>query len=308
MAKKLSFIMLSNSGTTAKQVAVPVALLVVFLLASVFGAVFIGITLYEYQTLRKSLAGYRQMAQTIDDQKDEISQQRLQIQAFAYDINAIKDQLVKLDHFEEKIRVVANLEPGQGDGNLFGVGGAAPEDLDPEIELSQRHESLMREMHQQVGELETAAQHQEGSFNILLDKLEGQRNLLASTPAIRPTSGWMTSRFGHRTSPFTGRKELHKGVDIANRQGTAILATANGIVSYAGKKGAMGNVIVIDHGHGMVTRYAHLSKALKKSGEQVKRGDIIAQMGSSGRSTGPHLHYEVHLNGVPVNPSKYILN
>jgi murein DD-endopeptidase MepM/ murein hydrolase activator NlpD len=142
----------------------------------------------------------------------------------------------------------------------------------------------------------------------LFETLEGQRNLLASTPAIRPSSGWMTSRFGYRTSPFTGRKEFHKGVDIANRKGTAILATADGIVSFAGQKGAMGNIVVIDHGHGLVTRYAHLSKALKKRGEAVKRGDIIAQMGNSGRSTGPHLHYEVQLNGVPVNPAKYILN
>ncbi len=166
----------------------------------------------------------------------------------------------------------------------------------------------MREMHQQVDELNTASQRQENSFGSLLDKLEGQRNLLASTPAIRPTDGWMTSRFGHRVSPFTGRKEFHKGLDIANRKGTAILATANGIVSYAGRKGPMGNVLVIDHGHGMITRYAHLSEALKKQGEKVKRGDIIAQMGNSGRSTGPHLHYEVHLNGVPVNPATYILN
>ena len=166
----------------------------------------------------------------------------------------------------------------------------------------------MREMHRQVDELNTVSQRQENRFGRLLDKLEGQRNLLASTPAIRPTVGWMTSRFGHRISPFTGRKEFHKGIDIAHRHGTAILATADGIVSFAGKKGAMGNVLVIDHGHGMITRYAHLSKPLKERGEKVKRGDIIAQMGSSGRSTGPHLHYEVHLNGVPVNPSQYILN
>jgi murein DD-endopeptidase MepM/ murein hydrolase activator NlpD len=213
-----------------------------------------------------------------------------------------------LDQFEEKIRVIANLEPLQGDDNLFGVGGAAPEDLDPQLEITQRHEGLIREMHQQVDELDRASQRHEKTFGILLDKLEGQRNLLASTPAIRPTSGWITSRFGHRVSPFTGRKEFHKGVDISNRKGTAILATANGVVTYAGIKGTMGNVLVIDHGHGMITRYAHLSEGLKKQGEKVKRGDIIAQMGSSGRSTGPHLHYEVHLNGVPVNPEHYILN
>ena len=308
MAKKLSFIILSNSGTTVKQIAVPVVLLVALALVIPLGAAFIGISLYDYQTLRKSLSGNHQLTQTIDEQRDDIGQQRLQIQSFAHEINALKEKLVKLDQFEEKIRLIANLAPGQTDGDLFGVGGTAPEDLEPQLELTQRHEGLMREMHRQVGELDTASQRKENRFSTLLDKLEGQRNLMASTPAIRPTSGWMTSRFGHRVSPFTGRKEFHKGVDIANRKGTAILATADGIVSYAGKKGAMGHVLVIDHGHGMITRYAHLSEALKKRGEKVKRGDTIAQMGNSGRSTGPHLHYEVHLNGVPVNPATYILN
>ena len=308
MAKKLSFIILSNSGTTVKQIAVPVVLLVVLALGITFGAAVIGLSLYDYQSLRKSRTGNHQMAQTIGEQREAIGQQRLQIQSFTHEINALKEKLVKLNQFEEKIRVIANLEPSQADGNLFGVGGAAPEDLEPQLELTQRHEGLMREMHRQVGELDTASQRKENRFSTLLDKLEGQRNLMASTPAIRPTSGWMTSRFGHRVSPFTGRKEFHKGVDIANRKGTEILATADGIVSYAGKKGAMGHVLVIDHGHGMITRYAHLSEALKKRGEKVKRGDTIAQMGNSGRSTGPHLHYEVHLNGVPVNPATYILN
>ncbi|MBC2713254.1 MAG: M23 family metallopeptidase [Desulfosarcina sp.] len=308
MAKKISFIILNNSGTTVKQFAVPVALLVALALVVSFGAAFIGISLHDYQALRKSLAGNHQIAKTVDEQREEIGQQRLQIQSFAHEINALKEKLVKLDQFKEKVRVIANLEPSEADDNLFGVGGAAPEDLNPQLELTQRHEGLMREMHQQVDELDMASHRQENSFGALLDKLEGQRNLLASTPAIRPTSGWMTSRFGYRVSPFTGRKEFHKGVDIANRKGTAILATANGIVSYAGKKGTMGNVLVIDHGHGMITRYAHLNKSLKNRGEKVKRGDIVAQMGDSGRSTGPHLHYEVHLNGVPVNPAKYILN
>ena len=308
MAKKISLIILSNSGTTVKQLAIPVVLLTALALVTALGAAFVGIAFHDYQSLRNSLGTSNHIAQTIEEQREEIGQQRLQIQAFAHEINALKEKLVGLDQFEEKIRVIANLAPGQTDGNLFGVGGAAPEDLEPQLELTQRHEELMREMHQQVDELASASQRQENSFGNLLDKLEGQRNLLASTPAIRPTGGWMTSRFGHRVSPFTGRKELHKGVDIANRKGTAILATANGIVSFAGKKGPMGNVVVIDHGHGMITRYAHLSEALKKQGDTVKRGDIIAQMGNSGRSTGPHLHYEVHLNGVPVNPVTYILN
>jgi murein DD-endopeptidase MepM/ murein hydrolase activator NlpD len=308
MAKKLSLIILGNSGTTVKQCAIPVTLLVVLVLATACVAAFIGISVYDYRMLRKSLAANQHKNQTIDEQRQEIEQQRLQIQSFAHEINALKEKLIRLDRFEEKIRVIANLAPSQADDNLFGVGGAAPDDLDPQLELTRRHEGLMREMHRQVDELDSASHRQEETFGSLLDKLEGQRNLLASTPAIQPADGWMTSRFGHRVSPFTGRKEFHKGVDIANRKGTAILATANGIVAYAGKQGSMGKVLVIDHGHGMITRYAHLSEALKKQGEKVERGDIIAQMGNSGRSTGPHLHYEIHLNGVPVNPVTYILN
>jgi murein DD-endopeptidase MepM/ murein hydrolase activator NlpD len=308
MTKKISLIMLSNSGTTVKQLSVPVVVLIALLFVSTLGTILIGNSLHNYYTLWQSMAGNQQMARTMEAQQEEIGQQRLQIQAFAHEINALKYHLIKLDQFEEKIRVLANLESGQGDNHIFGIGGPAPEDLNPQLELTQRHHTLIREMHQQVDDLETASQRQEGSFNNLLLKLEGQRNLLASTPAIRPSSGWMTSRFGNRVSPFTGKPEFHKGVDIANRHGTAVLATADGIVSFVGKKGAMGKVVVIDHGHGMISRYAHLNTSLKKRGDKVKRGDVIAQMGNSGRTTGPHLHYEVHLNGVPVNPAKYILN
>lgn len=308
MAKKLSFIILSSSGTTVKQFGVPASLMVALALVIASGVAFICISYHDYQTLRKSLAGSHQMARTIDEQREEIGHQRLQLQSFAREINALKEKLVRLDQFQEKIRVVANLKPGEIDDNIFGVGGAAPEDLDPRLDPAHRHEGLIREMHRQVDELDTASLRQESNLSKLQDRLEERLNLMASTPTIRPASGWMTSPFGQRVSPFTGRKEFHKGMDIANRKGTDILATANGIVSYSGRKGTMGNVVVIDHGHGMITRYAHLGKPLKKRGEKVKRGDIIARMGNSGRSTGPHLHYEVHLNGVPVDPAKYILN
>jgi len=308
MTKKISIGILGHSGERVERFTIPITLLFVLTLATFSVVAFFGFVIYGYHGLRQSIVANGQMARTIMDQRDEITQQRLQIQSFADDINALKDNLVTLNHFEEKIRVIANLDPGKGNGSLFGVGGAAPDDLASQLALTQRHEGLMREMHRQVNELNTATLHQEDSFGTLLHKLEGQRSFLASTPAIRPTSGWLSSRFGYRVSPFTDRKEFHKGVDIANHKGTAIMATANGVVTYVGKKGGMGNMVVIDHGHGMITRYAHLSQALKKRGETVKRGDIIAQMGSSGRSTGPHLHYEVHLNGVPVNPAKYILN
>jgi len=125
---------------------------------------------------------------------------------------------------------------------------------------------------------------------------------------LRPTNGWISSTFGYRVSPFTGRKEFHRGLDIATREGTPIIAPADGVVTYSDQKWLIGNMITIDHGYGMTTLYGHIKELLKNKGERVKRGQVIALVGNTGRSTGPHVHYEVRLNGVPVNPEKYILD
>ncbi len=248
------------------------------------------------------------MESDISEQSDTIVSQRKQIKKFADEINSLKSKLVDLNNFEKQLRIVANIEKPAGQDNLFGVGGSTPGDLDTQIPLTDKHNSLVREMHEQTRQLDFASINQKQGFESLLKYLEDQRNLLASTPAIRPVSGWTSSRFGYRLSPFTGLREFHKGLDIATRIGTPIVATADGVVTFAGRKGLLGKVIIIDHGHGMVTRYGHADKLLKKGGEAVKRGDTIALVGNTGRSTGPHLHYEVRLNGIPVNPEKYILN
>jgi murein DD-endopeptidase MepM/ murein hydrolase activator NlpD len=163
-------------------------------------------------------------------------------------------------------------------------------------------------MHHQVDQTNLAAKTQALDFENLIRELETKRNLLASTPSIRPSDGWITSRFGYRTSPFTGRREFHSGLDISNKTGVKIVATANGKIAYASRKMYIGNLIVIDHGYGRVTRYGHLDKIMVKPGQRVKRGDVIGLLGNTGRSTGPHVHYEVKINGVAVNPLKYILN
>ena len=159
-----------------------------------------------------------------------------------------------------------------------------------------------------MDQLSEASVVQNQAFEQVYSYLQDQKSLLASTPAIRPTTGWISSGFGYRKSPFTGLKEFHRGLDIATREGTPIIAPADGIIVFTGKKGGLGRVVVIDHGRGIITRYAHLQKSLLKRGSHVKRGDKIALVGNTGRSTAPHLHYEVHLNGIPVNPAKYILN
>jgi murein DD-endopeptidase MepM/ murein hydrolase activator NlpD len=121
-----------------------------------------------------------------------------------------------------------------------------------------------------------------------------------------PALGTITSRFGWRTHPLTKRREFHKALDIANNKGTPIRATADGKAIFVGWQGSYGKSIIIDHGHSFSTHYSHNNTLLIKAGERVKRGQIIALLGSTGRSTGPHIHYEVWYKGKPVNPIKYV--
>ena len=308
MQKKVSFCIISNSGAPIKQISASRPILFTLGIALAGLLIFFSFTLYDYIHLRKTSFNTSRLNTKISSQSEEINAQRKQIQSLAIQINSLKNKLLVLKDTENKIRVLANIEKPDNQKGLFGIGGSLPEDLDTKLALTKKHNSMVRGMHSQVEQLEAAIKHQHKAFDLLLKSLEKQQNMLASTPAIKPTKGWITSRFGRRISPFTGKPEFHKGLDIAARKGTAVVATADGVVTYVGYKGQLGKVIVIDHGYGLVTRYGHLSKALKKKGDPVKRGEKIALIGSTGRSTGPHLHYEVKLNGLPVNPEKYILN
>jgi len=312
MRKKISFVVLSNSGAPAKQMCASKAsirLVSVFIIACLIS---VGYVVYDYFQLKQTMVHLQTRAVHLTNELGEIQSQRQQIQEFASQINSLKGHLLTLNNFEKKIRIIANIEKTDDSNNIFGVGGSIPEDLDARLPLMEKHNSLMRDMHEQIDELNRASIHQKGEFESLLKSLEDQQNLLASTPAIRPISrgekSWVTSSFGFRRSPFTGQREFHQGFDISTRKGTPVLATAEGVVTFAGKKGLLGNTVIVDHGHGMVTRYGHCSKFLKKRGEKVKRWEPIALVGNTGRSTGPHVHYEVRLNGIPVNPYKYILN
>lgn len=263
---------------------------------------------YQYVHMHKELIGKDDLIAKIEQQKSDIEGQRIQLQSFAHEINNLKASLVSLNDFESKIRIMANLEHRPDQASLFAMGGSMPEDLEADLPLSQDHDRLVREMHDQIEHVQQASSVQGTSFQALIKSLESKRNLLASTPSLRPTKGWYSSKFGYRISPFTGRKAMHRGLDIANSEGTPIIAPADGVVTFSGKKWLIGNLLKIDHGHGIRTLYGHASKLLKHKGDRIKRGDVIALMGNTGRSTGPHLHYEVRLNGVPVNPIKYILD
>jgi murein DD-endopeptidase MepM/ murein hydrolase activator NlpD len=308
MAHKFSFIILGGSGKTIKQVHCCRKTLYSCASILFIAALIVGYGVVDYIGAQLNLTHKRNLEINLAQQTEEVLHQREQIQKFATEINALKEKLVQLNQFEQKIRIIANIGQRNETDGLFGVGGSAPEDLNPNMDLSQRHQSLIRDMHQQIDQLDGASLIQRDDFKLVLGKLEQQKNLLAHTPAIRPVRGWITSTFGYRQSPFTGKREFHRGLDIANRKGTPIMATADGVVSFAAQKGLFGNLVVVDHGHGIVSRYGHVDEFVVSAGEVVKRGQQIATMGNTGRSTGPHVHYEVRLNGVPINPSKYILN
>jgi murein DD-endopeptidase MepM/ murein hydrolase activator NlpD len=156
--------------------------------------------------------------------------------------------------------------------------------------------------------LSVKAKERSDSLVLLVDALQEKSHRLASMPSVWPAKGWLTSRFGPRMSPFTGRRSHHAGIDIASRSGTPILAPARGRVKSVGSRGPLGNSLTIDHGYGLKTFYGHTKEIFVKVGDTVERGQKVAEIGSTGRSTGPHLHYAIHVKGKARDPLNYIFD
>ncbi len=146
----------------------------------------------------------------------------------------------------------------------------------------------------------------ESSYEELVKKVDDYLRIIKYMPLGKPVEGKISSKFGTRVDPLNGKKSIHEGVDIRGKRGEKILATADGLVIKAFKNGGYGNYVEIDHGNGYVTAFAHMQKYLVKKGDRVKRGQVIGKVGSSGRSTGPHLHYEIRLHQKPVSPDKFM--
>jgi len=240
--------------------------------------------------------------------RQEAEAQKSQIHFFSSKIEDLEKQLSKLKDFDKKIRIIANLERGQETTSLMGMGGPSPTDVREKLKGEKDDRGLVRQMKADVERLQSEALSQEVSLSEIEKNLETKREMLIHTPSIWPILGWVTSGFGFRTNPFTGLTQMHEGVDISNRVGTPVVAPADGIVSDIGNDQVHGKIVVISHGFGVTSRFSHLSKVLVKTGQKVKRTDKIAEVGMTGRTTGPHLHYEVRLNGIPVNPMRYVLN
>jgi murein DD-endopeptidase MepM/ murein hydrolase activator NlpD len=217
-------------------------------------------------------------------------------------VESIKSQMAGIVKKDENIRLVFDLPSIDPSIREVGVGGQAFETMDlysPTIDQLSVVEDDIDKISRQI-KLENA------SFSDVYDKLQVKRDILAHSPSIMPVDGFVSRGFGYQTNPYTGFYQMHKGLDIAAERGTPIHAPALGTVISAGWEEGLGNTISLDHGFGVVTIYGHLSLIKVHRGETVNRMDIIGYVGSTGFSTGPHLHYEVHKNGAVVDPRKFI--
>lgn len=234
---------------------------------------------------------------------------KIRVDKLGQQVKEFSTEMSRLERFANKLRVITDIgESPAPDERDWGVGGPYGLSSQSFVTSLEREAGAMADrLLDGLGELDQQAKLQAVGFQQLDEFFKNQKSLLSSTPSIWPVRGWVTSGFGMRKSPFTGLKEKHHGWDVGGRLGSSIRASADGTVVVVGVKSGYGKMMEIDHGYGITTRYGHNSKNLAKVGDRVKRGDLIALLGNTGRSTGPHLHYEVILNGVSVNPKNYIL-
>ncbi len=271
--------------------------------------------------------------------KAENAQLIKQFQVVESKVSALENSLERVKTFTTKLQLITNVD---GDDRITKLSmGAKPvagqpvEEYEPMDQREEGHVleeqdqifSNKRPLDSQAGELanETAdkdyaslvvridkavkeTQLKEQSVIDLWESLSERQSLLNSTPNIKPAKGWITSRFGYRISPFSGKTTLHAGLDIAAAPGSPVYAPADGVVVFASYDESYGKLITIDYGYGVVTRFGHLSQIYVQAGQRVSKWDVVGAVGNTGRSTGPHLHYEVRINGTPVDPLNFILD
>jgi murein DD-endopeptidase MepM/ murein hydrolase activator NlpD len=266
--------------------------------------------------------GYYKLSQERNQLQLLRSTQKIEIDAFAKKMQTLQMRISELEELETMIRIQADLETDQKIATTFGIGGSSgkgtPERYGvggvtfdaPDLTLDIGKESdqiQLSALHRKASALVAAVDLKTNDFKILLKGLEiKSSNEAAAIPSLYPVEGGrVTSRYGYRRDPYTNRREFHRGYDIGAPRGAPIKVTADGTVTFSGRNGAFGKMLTIKHKHGYETRYAHADKLLVKKGAMVRKGDVVALVGSSGRSTGPHLHYEVRKNGMSLNPKGF---
>lgn len=325
------FIVTNQSGKTRKVVLSAAWLKATAFVSAVILLIFVA-GLVDYFGL---------LLQAMENKRLKVENAQLikQFQVVESKVSALENSLERVKTFTTKLKLITNVEAEDRITSLtMGPKPAAGQQVEEYEPMEQRQDTeamiaqdqifdTNKPLNDQAGELAAEeadkdyaslvvriekavkeTQLKEQSVIDLWESLSERQSLLNSTPNIKPAKGWITSRFGYRLSPFTGKLSVHAGLDIAAAPGSPVYAPADGVVVFASYDESYGKLITVDYGYGVTTRFGHLSQIYVQVGQRVNKWDVIGAVGNTGRSTGPHLHYEVRINGTAVDPINYILN
>ncbi|MCX6106623.1 MAG: M23 family metallopeptidase [Proteobacteria bacterium] len=314
--KRITIMIIPDGCRATRQLRIPEALVKITFGLSLVALCAAGFVFFDYLELRYFRNNFRLVASENEDLKGEA---RLLMQ----NLEEVKGALRRVQDYTGKLGELTALKVQKftkktGIGPLtaeeFSVAQqstavVATKDSSAYVPVGLNVDKLVfRPIFDRLASIGHAANNHAMELQHLLSTLSQQKNLLSSIPSVAPVDGWITSGFGTRVSPFTGERTAHAGIDIAAPVGTPIMAPADGVVIFTGAKAGFGNFIMIAHGYGVVTRYGHNHQNLVQPGQKVGRGEQIGTVGETGRATGPHLHYEVVINGKLENPQKFILD
>ncbi|WP_286133331.1 M23 family metallopeptidase [Colwellia sp. UCD-KL20] len=224
-----------------------------------------------------------------------------QLTALTMKLAELQSQVLRINALGERLAEASNIPEKEFNFNELPPSGG------PSVEYEYITEKSIKELSKDISSLEDLVFYEEKQLNMLESLMLGHHIESMSYLSGRPIrKGWLSSYFGTRKDPFSGRPATHKGVDFAGKENADIIATAAGVVSWAGERSGYGHLIELDHGQGIKTRYGHNKVLLVSAGDVVTKGQVIARMGSTGRSTGPHVHYEILRNNQQINPIKFI--
>ncbi len=296
--RRYSILILGDPPSRTRKIHLSHRGLQAILLCGGLAILAIAYVVVQYLTVQVKESELQQLRKTVETQR--VVGQKLTL---------VQEELKQLRAFDHQIRHLAGIEEAEGeDGAAVGGGNLKVEEAIREGKMAEQQALLVDQLYQDLQRMEREVALRAESLKTLTDYLTEQKDRLAATPSIWPTRGYVSSRFGPRKSPFTGRRQRHTGIDVAAQMGTPIIASADGVVTYSGRLAGYGRAIVITHGFGFKTFYGHNKKNKVKKGDRVKRGQVIALVGNTGYSTGSHVHYEVLVKDNPVNPLNYIID
>jgi murein DD-endopeptidase MepM/ murein hydrolase activator NlpD len=292
----ISIMLIEESHNQVRQFSLPEPLFAAILIFLVVAGSALGWIIYDYRILKPKM-GELLKAQNLS------LQHKSEIAYLGQRIKVIRQKLEELDGYDQKLRTIARIATGDEGKSLVGVGGSDSRSSDTGAIKTEQQDNMVGSEDLQKGEGNISKQEKGAFFHFI----ETWTPILFTTSTLGPGSGWVCSEFGSRAAPFGGSREFHKGVNIATRSNARVLAPADGIVTSVDWREGYGRRVVVAHGFGLVSIFAHLGKVFVAKGDRLGQGEPIGLAGGTGGSAGPYVHYEIHFYGVPVDPQQYML-